>query len=1653
MGGNGGITTYSGQLSGSGSLTVAGGGLTLAQATAYAGPTAVTGGTLAFSGNRNTSNNVQLSSGGNVAFVTTSGNNVYSGSISGTGNVIFNVNGNVSANGGGDGSNFQFSNSGAFTGNVVINTGLVQASTADSIWGSPANAILMNASSGNFSGIVDTVGTVTITCAIQITNAGGTGVFRVYGGGLWTDNGTISGPGNLFKTDGGNLALLGANTFSGTATVGSGTLILGNSLALQNATVASAGFTFSSSVASHAFTFGGLAGGSGFALTDDASNPVALTVGGNNANNTYTGALSGGGSLIKIGSGSLALGGNNTYSGTTTVLAGSLALLSGGAINSSPTIALANGTTFDVSAKTGYALASAQTLTGTGNFSVAGSMTVNSGATVLPGGSGAFGTLTVGGLALNAGSLLKYDFGAGQDLINVTGSNGLTIAGGGINLYQGDGSSQLATTGTYTLMDYSGSFSGSPGNLTVLNANGLYNYGFAASGGSLTVTVANANYWTGGANPNFVWSNAANWSVQTPANGTPVTFTGSVGLSNTNDISGLNLGGMTFSNSAGAFNISGNSIQLSGAIASSSTATQTIGLNMTLLGGNQAIKAQAGTIVLNGAIDDAGAGLGLNLTGTGTVVLGGANTFSGPTTVSAGTLLLTNSLALQNSTLNNSAVAFDQSVVPHSFTIGGLSGATGFALTDNGSNAVALSVGNNGGTTTFSGALSGSGSLIKSGSGVLTLNGGNSYTGATIVNGGTLVVGTTTTLQTSPVGVNANGTLAFATGVTTPTFGGLTGSGDVTLPSTVTTLTLTPPAGASLSLSGALTSMAAGTNLTFNGAGSQTIGGGVNLGTGAVTVTSGLLAIGGTSNYTGTTTGSGGTLNLNGVNSSTGNLYTRNNGVVNINGTEMLTGGAAQFWMATTAGVTDTVNVAGTLDLYSANGSLVGQEVSGTSAFNILSGGVVNVANGEFRLGNTSNATPFGILTMFPGSLLTFDSQGSSTSFILANGGVGGGNVKGTLNLDGGTISTGRNVNGGIGTATFNFNGGVLQTTQPSSAFLNLGSNASSRANVRNGGAIIDTNSYAVVLVTPLSHSNIAGDSAVDGGLNVLGTGSVTLSGSNTYTGPTTVPAGTLILASAATINSTPTIALGSGATLDVSSQGDFHLLGTQTLTGTGNFNVFGGLTANAGSLILPGGPGAFGTLSIDSLTMNPGSAVSFDIGNIQQDLVNVNNSFSLTINGGGVKLYQADGMTQLSTPGTYTLMQYSFAMNGSPSSLSVLNPVLGDSYAFDATGGAVTVTVAAPSVWNGGGSPAFVWSNTANWASGQSPSSGQPIAFGGSTGLSNTNDIAGLNLTGITFFPSAGAYNLTGNSIQLSGLITNASTATQTIGLGIVLSGGNLAVNATAGKIVLSGVIDDGGGGLGLVIGGPGAVALTAMNTYSGGTVVNTGTLQVGNSAALGSGTLTLNGGGISSNGAQAVAIPNSFTLAGSVSLGDAVNNGPLTFTSAGVNGAANVQLTVNSPATFAGAISDAGSSATSLTMLGPSILALTAGNTYTGTTSVSGGTLQLNASGTPAIAGNLAVSSGVAQLLQSNEIPAASSVSVSGGLLDIGGNSNTVAGVQITGGTITGAGGTLSSTSNYDAQNGTINAILGGSVGLNKTTSGTVTLGAPTRLPAAFR
>ena len=198
------------------------------------------------------------------------------------------------------------------------------------------------------------------------------------------------------------------------------------------------------------------------------------------------------------------------------------------------------------------------------------------------------------------------------------------------------------------------------------------------------------------------------------------------------------------------------------------------------------------SLVLSNTTNGAGV-LGLRKDGANTLTLTGANTYTGTTTISAGTLQLgdggsTGSLATNSAITNNG-----------NFTI-------------NRSNQVTQ------GTDFSSAAITGTGSFTQAGTGTTTLNAANTYTGTTTINGGTLAYGINNAIDSGGVTVNG-GTLDI--GAFTDTVGAVTlGSGTISGTGTLT--------GSSYSVTNGLISanLAGSTvNLTKSGTGTVLLSG------------------------------------------------------------------------------------------------------------------------------------------------------------------------------------------------------------------------------------------------------------------------------------------------------------------------------------------------------------------------------------------------------------------------------------------------------------------------------------------------------------------------------------------------------------------------------------------------------------------------------------------------------------------------------------------------------------------------------------------------------------------------------------------------------------------------------------------------------------
>ena len=292
----------------------------------------------------------------------------------------------------------------------------------------------------------------------------------------------------------------------------------------------------------------------------------------------------------------------------------------------------------------------------------------------------------------------------------------------------------------------------------------------------------------------------------------------------------------------------------------------------------------------------------------------------------------------------------------------------------------------------------------------------------------------------------------------------------------------------------------------------------------------------------------------------------------------------------------------------------------------------------------------------------------------------------------------------------------------------------------------------------------------------------------------------------------------------------------------------------------------------------------------------------------------------------------------------------------------------------------------------------------GGTLTFDNGGSNAQLNQTSTSAGDTISAPVLLNSSLD----IANASASnTLTISGGMTAgTAGTKTITTSTGLVAISSVIGDGSGVMAVSQSGPGTLTLTGANTYSGGTTLNGGVLQLGNagngsvSGPVGTGTLTLNGGTLSSNFTTARSIVNAITFGGNVTLGDATNTGALTFSGPGTL-TGNRTLTLNSAITYSGIIGQSGGSF-GITKAGAGSLTLSGGssNTYSGKTTVSNGTLILNknntlnaisstgSTGADAANTDLQIlSGGTTQLNGSDQIINSAKVGLSGGTLILNG------------------------------------------------------------------
>ncbi|WP_186291825.1 autotransporter domain-containing protein [Ancylobacter moscoviensis] len=1507
-GGNGGTGGYgAGVTSGYGGGGGTGGiGLVLTGASqvGIGASSTITGGTGGSGGMANTGTSAGSGSGGAGVYSSAGATLTNGGSISGgTGGAgTYGGNGGNGGSGGGGGAGVWLSSTGAaLTNNLAITGG--------------AGGTGGNAGGGGIGrqGLIGTPG--------GAGGSGGGGVLLSGTGITLTNSGTITGGGGGTGGTGGSDANDGGSGGSGGAG-GIGVSLSGTGASLGNSGSINGGAGAGGGSGGYGVHDGGTGGSGG-------GGGIGVVLSGTGATLTNSGSITGGAGALGGGGGQGAYG----YAG------------SGGPGSGGAGVSLANGATL-----TNYG-----TINGGGGDVVGGTgVSVNSGI-VINGGTISGGTSAVlpgyhadaitftganNRLELRAGSDIQGDVNANggtDDTLALGGTaNGTFAVGliGATQQYQGFENFEKTGTSTWTLTGTTASVTSwtiSQGTLSISSdANlGAASGGLSFSGG---VLENSSDFATARA----ITLQAGGGTLQTDADLT---------------VSGVISG-------AGALTKAGSgTLTLTGT--NSYTGGTTIGAGTLQIGDGGTSGWILGDVVNNGVLAFdlsntltfasvvSGSG-SLQQNGTGTTILTGANSYTGGTTIGAGTLQIGD---------------------------GGTSGSIVGDVVNNGVLAIDLSD-----TLTLAGAISGSGSLQQNGTGTTVLTGASIYTGATSVNAGALVVNGS--LGAGAVSVASGATLTGAGSiggtVTVQNGGTLAGASGSTLGMGALALNATSNVDVVLGApSGTLFDVAG--NVTLDG--TLDITGGPGLGTGVYH----LIEYGGTLTDDGLTITSQPPGFMTSVNTATAQQ---------VNLTVYADPTKTQFWQGGSTPVggsgiwtaTDTnwLNADGSMStlwggvqgiFHGTPGTVT---VEGTQAFESLE----FVVDGYALVAGSGGA-------LAPTGMAHLWAEGAGTTATLATPIMGtGGIVKigaGTIVLTAdnsytggtamkaGTLSVSADANLGAATGGLAFDGGTLENT---SAF------ATGRAITLNGGGTLRT-------TADLTASGVISGA---GALTKTGAGTLTLTGTNTYGGGTTIGTGVLQIGDGGTSGSivgdvvnngvlafdrsddiTFSGAISGSGALEQNGTGTTILTGTSTYTGStsvngGTFNVAGSIGAGPVSVASGAtltGSGSIGgavtvqnggtlagtngsTLGMGALALNVTSNVDVMLGAPSGTLFDV--AGNVTLDG----TLNLSGATGFGT-GVYHLIEYGGSLTDNGLALGS-QPLDFTTAINTATAQQVNLTVYADPTrtqfWQGGSTPvggSGTWTATdTNWLNADGSMS---TLWGGVQGIFH-------GTPGTVTVEGTQAFESLEFVVDGYKLVTGSGGALAPTGMAHLWAEGTGTTATLATPIVGAG---------GIVKIGAGTIVLAADNTYAGGTTIHAGTLQIGNGGmsgwilgdALNHGVLAFNrsddvtfAGVVSGTGALAKAGAGTLTLTGANSYtgGTTINAGTLQLGDGGTSGWILGDVLNNGAlafdrsddVTFSGTISGTGA----LQQNGTGATVLTGTSTYTGSTTVSSGALIVNGS-----------------------------------------------------------------------------------------------------------
>ncbi len=1343
-------------------------------------------------------------------------NNLAGGSISANTAVQFHGNNNKLANAGaisGDTNGVTISGS----GNTLTNQGKITGGT---------NAILINSGSKNNTLTLNT-GTE-ISGSITDDNNSASANNNLILDGEGTLGSSISGLNSV--TSSGDWTLSGATmNLSGTTNsalwVKSGTLILNGAMTAKGATVDS-GTTLQ-------IGNGGTLG----AFNGDIVDNGTLTFNRSDAA-AYGSVISGSGNVVKQGGGELTLSNNNSYSGGTTIAEGTLTATAGGALgsgnidnraylkldaasasdpfivadlttHSGATVEIGAGSTLQANTLTqqdGSTLTADLTATSgpairAKNVNLDGTLNVASPASQEPirstddlislaliesdnAISGDFDGITINGNAMNPDAFITV---VGQKNVNDTHYDLVET----LTWYADRYNAAIDAHGTFNLADADDSFTVN----TVLenvDANSGWNGQSLTKTGAGTLILNAENTYTGGT----LISDGTLVASNVEALGTGDITDNAVLELNTggdfdNAISGS---GQVVKSGDETLTLSGSNTYTGGTIISGGTLVAT---NVEALGTGDVTDNATLELNTGGDFDNAIGGTGSVVkSGDKTLTLSGANSYTGGTTISGGTLVASNVEALGSGDVTDNAT-------------------------------LELNTGGD-----FANNIGGTGSVVKSGDKTLTLSGTNSYTGGTTISGGTLVANNVEALGTGDVTNNA--TLELNTGGDFDN--AISGSGQV-VKSGDKTLTLS---GAN-SYSGA-TTISGGTLIATH----------VNaLGTGAIDNRASLLLdASGQFTVTDLTTESGGNTEIGAGSTLQATTLTQKSDstlTINLNGNTVdpVIHAASQVSLAGTLDITGVGDVLDsdpastddldTFTLIASDKTIAGDfeklTVAGMDAdladFITVDGRIddtgkqyelttaltwyadrddaVTDAHGTFNLTNADGSFAVNTVlenvdaTLDPASATGWDGtslikQGAGTLILNAENTYTGGTTisGGTLvatNVDAlgsGDVTDDATLELNTGGTFDNAIGGSGNVVKSGADTLTLsGSNSYTGGTTISGGTLVASNVEALGTGDVTNNATLELNTGGDFINNIGGTGRVeksgddtlTLSGSNTYTGGTLINGGTLVASNVEALGTgdvtdNATLALNTGGTFDnaISGSGQVVKSGDETLTLSGTNSYTGGTTISGGTLV---------ATNVEAL----GSGDVTDDATLE---LNTGGTFDNAISGSGQVVKSGDETLTLSGSNTYT--------GGTLISGGTLVATNVDAL------GTGDVTDNATLELNTGGTFDNVISG-----------SGQVVKSGDDT----------LTLSG--------ANSYTGGTLISGG--TLVATSVEALGSGDVTDNAVLELNT-------GGTFDNAISGSGQVVkSGDKTLTLSGANSYTGGTTISGGTLVASNVEALGSG------------------------------------------------------------------------------------------------------------------------------------------------------------------------------------------------------------------------